>query len=139
MAALAFALSALAAGCGADDDAGAPPPSASGTELEMTIWAEGEGTGEARRYTLSCDPPTGDHPDPAAACAALEELGARAFDPVPGNAVCTQQYGGPMEATVAGRVGGDPVDAKLRYSDGCEIARWNAVEDVVPRPEWQPS
>jgi hypothetical protein len=133
-------LALVLTGCGAEagdgpDDAppAADPPAA--TSLEMTVWAEGEGTGEPVRYTLTCDPPAGDHPDPAGACAALEALGAEAFAPVPPDVMCTQQYGGPMEAQVVGTVDGEPVEARLAYTDGCEIARWDALAAVVPRPD----
>jgi len=134
-----LALLAVAAGCGADagsGDAGAeePPAQAGGTQLEITVWPEGEGQGASQSYTLSCDPPGGDHPDPEAACAALAELGAEAFAPVPADVACTQQYGGPQQAIVRGTVDGEPVDARLAYTDGCEIARWNAVAAVVPNP-----
>lgn len=146
---LALAVLGLAAaGCGGDETPVAPgepptapaePPAEPETMLELTVWPEGEAAGRAQSYTLSCDPPAGDHPDPEAACAALDRLGAGAFDPVPAEAMCTQQYGGPMEARVVGRVGGVPVDAMFRYTDGCEIARWDAVVEVVPRPDWQSS
>lgn len=137
------ALALLFAGCGADagndgagdaDDAppAAEPPSAA--SLEMTVWPEGEGGGEPMRYTLGCDPPGGEHPDPKAACAALRELGAEAFAPIPPDVMCTQQYGGPMQAHVVGTVDGQPVDARLAYTDGCEIGRWDALAAVVPLP-----
>jgi hypothetical protein len=133
--ALSLVLPALAAACGADepDEAGVPPEVE--TRLEIAVWPEGEREGELRRYTLTCDPPGGDHPDPEAACAALERLGAEAFEPVPSDAICTQVYGGPMEARVEGVVAGQPVDAHLAYTDGCQIARWDVLADVVPRPE----
>jgi hypothetical protein len=99
----------------------------------MTIWPEGEGTGDSLEYTLTCDPPGGTHPNPESACEALQELGAEAFAPVPPEVACTQQYGGPMQAQVRGTVGGEAVDARLAYTDGCEIARWDALAAVVPR------
>jgi hypothetical protein len=134
-------LALVLAGCGADagtdgaDDAppAADPPAA--TSLEITVWPEGEGAGDPILYTLTCDPPAGEHPDPEAACAALQELGAEAFAPVPPDVMCTQQYGGPQQAHVAGTVGGEPVDARLAYTDGCEIDRWNKLSTVVPGAE----
>jgi hypothetical protein len=138
----ALALVVLLVGCGADagtdgaDDA--PPaadPRAAATSLEITVWPEGEGNGAELAYTLSCDPPAGDHPDPEGACAALRELGVAAFAPTPPDVMCTQQYGGPMQARVVGTVEGEPLDARLAYHDGCEIARWDTVAAVVPRPD----
>ncbi len=141
-----LALALVAAGCGAEagtgdsggggDTAPAPAPAAPPrTTLELTIWPEGEGAGDAMEYTLTCDPPGGTHPDPEAACAALRELGVEAFAPTPPDVACTQQYGGPMQAHVRGTVDGQELDARLAYTDGCEIARWDAVAVVVPRPD----
>jgi hypothetical protein len=131
------ALALVVAGCGTESGGGAgegetEPGASPATSLEILVWAEGEGQGEPRRYTLSCDPPSGDHPDPAAACAALERLGAKAFAPVPPDVLCTQIYGGPGEAQVRGTVAGEEVDARLAYNDGCQIARWNKLRAVVP-------
>jgi hypothetical protein len=93
------ALLLVAAGCGADSGSGdenggdappAPGPPPSETRLEITVWAEGEAAGGPVEYTLTCDPPGGAHPDPEAACAALGELGAGAFLPVPPDVACTQ-------------------------------------------------
>jgi len=133
-----LALALVAAGCGADaggDDVDTQEPAAQATELEITVWPEGEGVGEPLEYTLRCHPPGGGHPDPVAACEALGELGASAFDPVPPDVMCTQQYGGPQQAHVRGTVDGTPVDARLAYTDGCEIDRWNRLSAVVPGAE----
>jgi hypothetical protein len=40
-----------------------------------------------------------------------------------------------MEARVQGTVDGAPLDARLAYTDGCQIARWDAVAAIVPRPD----
>jgi hypothetical protein len=130
------AVIAVASGCGADDtgDAGSPEPPQAETRLEITLLPEGQVGGEGRSYVLTCDPPGGDHPDPATACATLDELGAEAFAPVPPDVMCTQIYGGPEEARVQGTVRGQPVDAALKRTDGCEIARWERVADIVPLP-----
>jgi hypothetical protein len=137
----ALLVALLFAACGADagsDGADEAPPAAdppAATSLEITVWPEGEAAGEAVTYTLSCDPAAGDHPDPEGACAALRELGVGVFAPTPPDVMCTQQYGGPMEARIVGTVDGEPLDARLAYNDGCEIARWNAVEAIVPRTD----
>lgn len=89
-----------------------------------------DGTGGAPRvWTLTCDPPGGDHPDPAGACAAIEAA-RRPFAPVPADLACTQIYGGPETATITGTWRDEPVDAAYRRTDGCEIARWNALAPV---------
>jgi hypothetical protein len=80
-------------------------------------------------WTLSCDPPGGDHPDPAAACAALAAAD-RPFDPVPPGTMCAQVYGGPQTATIDGVWQGRPVHATYSRVDACEIARWDALAAV---------
>jgi hypothetical protein len=135
-----LALTLVVAGCGSEAGGDETTPGdaeepAQATDLEILVWPEGEGTGEAVRYTLRCDPPAGEHPDPAAACAALQELGVGAFAPVPPDVACTQEYGGPQQAQVRGTIAGETVDARLAYTDGCEIARWNALAAVVPGSE----
>lgn len=95
---------------------------AGSTELTIVVSA---GRGEREHtYTLVCDPPGGDHPDPEAACRLLSEL-KDPFAPVPPDAMCTEIYGGPQTATVTGTLGGDPVDARFSRTDGCQIARWD--------------
>jgi hypothetical protein len=139
LAALApLAVALVAAGCGAapGDDAPADPPGedaapAPATELEIVVFPDGEAAGGEVRYTLTCDPPGGDHPDSEAACAALAEHGAEAFEPVPPEVLCTQIYGGPQEARVRGTVDGERVDARFKRTDGCEIARWDRLQAVL--------
>lgn len=63
-------------------------------------------------------------------CDAIEKLPASAFKPVPKGAVCTMIFGGPETATIKGTVNGTKVDAKYSRSNGCEIARWNKVEQL---------
>jgi hypothetical protein len=133
-----LALAVILVGCarqGTPEPTPAGPGAAPATKLEMRVWAEGEGKATPLVYTIMCDPPSGNHPDVDAACAALQKLGVKAFAPVSPDAMCTQQYGGPMEALVRGTVAGEPLEARLAYTDGCQIARWDRVAAVVPRPE----
>ncbi len=105
--------------CGGPDSASAPdtvaPPATS-----LVVEQGGQ------RVTLTCDPPGGDHPDPAAAC---RDLAAQddPFAPVPADAFCTEQYGGPQTATVRGSYQGQPVDLSLSRVDGCRIAQWDRL------------
>ena len=111
------------------------PPSApsGGTSLTIVLDLNGpEGEGSTRTFTLTCDPAGGDHPDPAAACAALEAAGgASAFEPVPKDVACTEIYGGPQTAQVTGTVGGTTVDAVFSRVNGCEIGRWDALAPLL--------
>jgi hypothetical protein len=66
---IAVAAAALAAGCGG----GSAVPSAPGpTRLVITVYPGFVANAHVTRYTLSCRPPGGSLPDPAAACGAIE-------------------------------------------------------------------
>jgi hypothetical protein len=122
---------------GSDGDAagGTRPsgsPSPTGLPADLTITVDASGSGATQTWTLTCDPPGGDHPDPAWACEALEQAGGvAAFDPVPRTAVCTEIYGGPQTAHVEGTVDGTPVNADFSRTNGCEINRWDALRAVL--------
>jgi hypothetical protein len=120
----------LVAGCGTIDSGGdmtAEPTTGSdaspgATELTIVV-RPGRGKQE-HTYTLRCDPPGGDHPDPEAACRSLEEI-EEPFAPVPNGTMCAQVYGGPQTATVTGRFRGEPMEAAFSRTDGCEVSRWD--------------
>ena len=78
-------------------------------------------------YQLTCDPAGGDHPQPAEACAILQKVGVKVFDPIAKDTVCSQVYGGPQTATVKGSVDGNAIDAIFTRRNGCEIARWEKL------------
>jgi hypothetical protein len=80
-------------------------------------------------WTLTDNPLGGDHPDPAAAHAALAAA-AHPFAPVPPGTMCAQVYGGPQMATIDGVWRGVPVHATYSRVDACEISRWNALSAV---------
>jgi hypothetical protein len=91
-----------------------------------------DGQGTVTTWHLRCDPPGGDHPDPAAACEALSRGGARYLPPVRPDMACTQIYGGPQTARITGTWRGVPVDSRLSRTDGCQIARWNGLSGLLP-------
>jgi len=91
-----------------------------------------DATGATTTWRLGCDPPAGDHPDPAAACAALDAQGERALPPVAKDRVCAQVYGGPEVATVSGTWRGQTVLATFSRTDGCQTARWDALAALLP-------
>ncbi|MBT2531184.1 serine protease inhibitor [Arthrobacter sp. ISL-48] len=71
-------------------------------------------------------------PDPEAALAAVERFGEDLFFPKPGPPrLCTQQYGGPQVAVVTGTLHSRAVNATFLRTDGCEIARWNALAPLL--------
>lgn len=128
-----------------DTETTAPAPSPSAAPLpsgpgegnaELAIIVKSSTTGTAASYTLACRDgvPAAEsvHPDAATACAALKNNPA-ILTPAPRAAdqACTQQYGGPQEATVTGVVDGSAVEADFSRRDGCEIAAWDAAKDVL--------
>ncbi|WP_088289496.1 SSI family serine proteinase inhibitor [Kineosporia sp. A_224] len=109
-----------------------PTPTASGATTLTVVVDDGSGP---VTWRLDCDPPGGDHPDPAAACAALDAKAATALLPVPKDQMCTMVYGGPEKASVEGTWRGTPVSTTFDRSNGCEIARWAALAGLLPAPK----
>jgi Subtilisin inhibitor-like len=136
----ALAALALLTACGSDDPgADADPSGADGgaagisqTQNDLAIEADaGDGSAPVS-WTLVCaGEAEGTHPDPEAACAHLETL-EDPFAPLPDDVVCTEQFGGPQTAHVAGVWGGEPVDVQLSRVDGCRIGQWDELGPLLP-------
>ena len=122
---LAFVL----AGCGGGWEGGKTPGIQ--TVLHIRAWPQGKDRGTLREWRLHCDLAGGTHPAPEKACEQLFAL-AGPFAPTPGDAVCTEIYGGPAVAEVEGLYRGETVDAKFTRTDGCEIARWDRHAFLFP-------
>lgn len=125
---LVCVLAVVACACGADTDGG--PGNAPGTaqaRLTVTVWTDAQAP--PRVWRLQCDPPGGDHPNPASACAALERA-PHPFAPLPPGVACAQIVSGPERATIEGQWRGDPVNATYKRTDSCEEQRWRALADV---------
>jgi hypothetical protein len=101
------------------------------TSLTISV-AENGKRSQAVTYTLRCRPAAGTHPNPAAACAALDSLKAPFAKPLR-SMICTQIWGGPERAWVSGRYRGAAVSASFSRQNGCEIARWDAMKPVLGR------
>ncbi|NHC46386.1 SSI family serine proteinase inhibitor [Motilibacter aurantiacus] len=146
-AAIAAAALLALAGCGGEDDAGTPTsavptasagvgtpepgtpatdPAGAPTRLQVTVDLAAN---MAYDWTLTCDPPGGDHPRAADACAALAAYGLEQL-PLP-DQVCTEQFGGPETARVQGTLDGKPVDVSLDRTDGCRIAQWGRLRPLL--------
>jgi len=105
-------------------------PPAEPVTADLTIVVDATGEGATQTFTLTCSPDGGDHPDPAAACAALAQAGVEAFAPTPRGVACTEQWGGPQVATVQGTVDGEQISARFDRTDGCQISRWDRLTAV---------
>jgi hypothetical protein len=46
--------------------------------------------------------------------------------------VCTQIYGGPETARIAGTIAGSAVNRRLSRNDGCAIADWERAAALIP-------
>jgi hypothetical protein len=123
-----FLLAALTlAGCGGSTPS--QPAAAAGLTIVFN-----DGHGKVSTWQLSCDPPGGTHPDPKAACEALQRGAATALAPVDKTKVCAQLFGGPESAVLTGNWQGRSVDSHLNLKDSCQIARWKALEGLLPHP-----
>ena len=91
-----------------------------------------DGTGKLTTWQLTCEPPGGNHFDPAAACAALAKNGASALPAVPKDKMCTQNIAGPQTAVLLGTYRSQRVQSRFNLRNGCEIARWKALEGLLP-------
>jgi hypothetical protein len=112
----------LLAGCGSEGSGGSSEPR---YDLTISYWPTGR-AGEARSATLTCDPDGGSHPDPTGGCDVLLQ-NEDALKPVAGDVACTEIYGGPQLATISG----SGVESTFSRSNGCEIARWDALKAVL--------
>jgi hypothetical protein len=117
-----LAVALVAAGCGASE------PSAGGSVAQLTIRLDEDGAGPAkpRELKLTCDS-AGD----SRACGAAAGLKAADFQPVPSGRACTDLFGGPETARVSGELRGEAVAGDFKRANGCEIARWDAVADLL--------
>ncbi|WP_026117954.1 SSI family serine proteinase inhibitor [Nocardiopsis alkaliphila] len=86
---------------------------------------------EEGTWTLTCAPVGGDHPDPEAACAEIDEVGGEPFVMDTTDMMCTMEVGGPEEARVTGHVEDTEVDTEFNKRNGCEIDRFSQVETVI--------
>jgi hypothetical protein len=131
----AAALAASATGCGSDDGAGSA--AGTGQSLTLTLRVE-DGRGKVARATLDCGGDGGSAHGSGFLSARPEEHCADALrmqrlltTQPPKDQVCTQLYGGPQTAHIAGTLAGDTVARDLSRTNGCEIADWKSAEPLL--------
>jgi subtilisin inhibitor-like len=126
--ALLIAVVIAAVGCGASQGTAGSTPE---TELTISFWPQGRGTEAPERWTLRCDPAGGTLPRAAAVCRQLYAM-TKPFARRAKNLVCTDQYGGPQQAVIAGTLRGDRVWVLIGMRNGCEISRAKRLAFLVP-------
>ncbi|GHA19865.1 hypothetical protein GCM10010329_48660 [Streptomyces spiroverticillatus] len=82
-------------------------------------------------WELVCHPAGGTHPWPEMACDHLDGMQGDPFAPVPDDAMCTDQYGGPAVGRITGTWKGREVDAVYSRTNGCEMVRWDGMVPVL--------
>ncbi|TFV90821.1 hypothetical protein E4P40_06900 [Blastococcus sp. CT_GayMR20] len=122
-------------GAGGDGSGTSDPAAGGGTsqaENDLVVEYDAGDGSSLESWSLTCaGTVSGSHPDAEAACAHLAGLDDP-FASLPADVVCTEQYGGPQSAHVAGLWGGDPVDVELSRVDGCRISQWDALGPLLP-------
>jgi aminoglycoside phosphotransferase (APT) family kinase protein len=112
------------------------PHAESPYDVELTVTLTESPGGVVQEFVLRAAggrlSPGSTLPDAPAALAAVEQFGGEIFFPVPNPyRICTQQYGGPQVAVVAGWFHGRKVSARFSRTDGCEIARWRTMAALL--------
>lgn len=146
MPALATVAVALSA-CGGSGSPGVSSPAttksgAIGGVLASVSVAVDPGDGKSpRTATLSCDGSKGKGTGYLAekvaadsACSLVIGPGRKRLVSGPVGGACTQQYGGPEQATITGSIQGDRINTKVARSDGCGIADWELLTPLVGAP-----
>ncbi|MFE2033787.1 SSI family serine proteinase inhibitor [Streptomyces scopuliridis] len=113
-----------------------PLPLAEDAPDEFTVTVADSGLrGADGTYRLKCRPAGGTHQQARAACDRLAQLASEKkdpFAPVAKGTQCTMLYGGDATARITGTWQGRAVDATFNRKNGCEIARWQTLEPVLP-------
>ena len=126
--ALLTAVLVAAVGCGASQGASGSTPE---TQLAISVWPDGRGAGSATKWTLRCSPAGGTLPKPVVSCGRLLGM-TKPFAPVRKDAICTDLYGGPQQAVIAGTFRGSKIWILLAARNGCEISRAKRLAFLTP-------
>lgn len=94
-----------------------PDPAGHFGSLTVTVRAKAGGPA-VRTVHVDCNGPS-----LAAACARLAAAPGLLV-PISAAERCTEIYGGPAVARIAGTFGGEPVDLTVTRADGCNVERW---------------
>lgn len=129
-----IAASLIAASC-LSASACSSTPAKDSMDADLTIEIRADGTTVSETYRLVCSdgqPAEGsNHPRAAASCTVLLNHGEQLRALPRKDQICTEIYGGPQEATIAGTLNGEDVLKQLGRKNGCEISEWQTFEPLV--------
>jgi hypothetical protein len=124
-----LALVLLVGGCGGGG--GESSDTNAKIDLTLTLWPSGV-NGDSITWEIQCEPTGGDHPDPAAACAALTSV-PDPFGPVPPPARCAEIPESGLEvAVLEGTFRGREVRSTFERTSACVTPRWDRIAPVFP-------
>jgi hypothetical protein len=113
---------AILAACGSEE-----ATSSGLAQLVVRVDDDGaRGPHASRQLSLTCASAS-----ESAACGAAAGVSDADLAPTPARMACTQLYGGPQTASIRGTLRGEAVDARFSRADGCQIARWEQVGDLL--------
>ncbi|HEY1918912.1 MAG TPA: SSI family serine proteinase inhibitor [Streptosporangiaceae bacterium] len=90
----------------------------------------------SQSWRLTCSPNGGTLPNPAQACARLNQAW-RPLAPVSHNTMCTTLYFGPQTVTITGWWHGSWVSVRYTRSNGCQETMWNQMVWALGLPNGQ--
>ena len=91
-----------------------------------------EESGQVFKWTLNCQPNSGNHPSLGSACRFLTTIeGKRALTIKPSSTNCLQVFGGEATARITGLFYGKKVSVTLNRKDGCGITQWDSLIKLV--------
>ena len=118
-----------AAACGSATSTGsAAKPAAPAAKVSLTVVVKASPGATPKRWTLTCEPTGGTHPDAGAACRQLLRA-KNPFAPIPRGIMCPMIAAGPQKATVTGTYFGQHVATTFART-GCEATKWSELGDV---------
>ena len=97
----------------------------------MSFWPEGRGAEAPESGRCAAARQEAPVPRAAAACRQLAAM-TTPFAPRSRNLICTDQYGGPQQAVIAGTHRGNRIWVLIGMRNGCDIARAKKLAFLVP-------
>lgn len=107
---------------GSSTSASTGSSSAGHADISITV------TGDGQHWTLGCEPPTGNVPDPQAACARLVSEPAL-FSVSPRHVMCPQLMADAPGFVVSGTFLGQRIHRAI-MDGGCDLGKWSILHNI---------